>query len=74
MNERIARMDMVSGAVDIIPLARAISDLSGAGLYCELAERLRHGEAIRLPGGRAYCALSSLGEDAMDQLPASAAN
>ena len=74
MNERVVRMDMLSGHVQIIALEDAISELSGVGLYSEIAPRLRGGETVRLPNGLRYRAVAMLGDYGVDQLPPAAVN
>lgn len=74
MNERIMRMDRFSGDVQIVALDEAVSELSGNGLFSEIAPRLRSGEPVRLPGGVTFRAVASLGEHGVDALPPAAVN
>lgn len=74
MNERIMRMNMLSGELSIIALDDAISELSGAALYSEIAPRLREGETVRLPNGLHYRAVATLTEHSIDLLPTGAVN
>jgi hypothetical protein len=74
MNERIVRMDAISGDLRIIALDDAVSELAGIGLYSEIAPRLRGGETVRLPNGLRYRAVAALSERGIDQLPPAAAN
>ncbi|HEX9841488.1 MAG TPA: hypothetical protein VGC20_02015 [bacterium] len=74
MNERIVRVDMLSGDLRIIALEDAISELSASGLYSEIGPRLRGGETVRLPNGLRYRAVAALGERSIDQLPPAAVN
>lgn len=74
MNERIMRMDMQSGELSIIGLDDAVSELSGTGLYSEIAPRLRGGETVRSPNGLQYRAMAALSEHSIDLLPVTAIN
>jgi hypothetical protein len=74
LNERILRLDTYQGAARIIPLWEAVSELSGHGLYSEIAPRLRGGETVRLPNGLRYRAVAALAEGSIDRLPPAAVN
>ena len=71
MNERIVRMDPANGNLRIIALEDAVSELSGRGLYSEIALRLRGGETVRAPDGPRYRSLAALDAFAIDPLPPS---
>lgn len=74
MNERIMRMNVLSGELSIIGLDDAVSELSGTGLYSEIAPRLREGETVRSPNGEHYRAVAALTEQNIDLLPVTAVN
>ena len=74
MSERIVRIDLTSGVARIVSLEQAVSELCAAGLYSEIAPRLRQGEAYKLPSGLAFRAVSALGDRSIDRLPPSAIN
>jgi hypothetical protein len=74
MSERVARMDLASGDLTIMALDEAVSELSGTGLYSEIAPRLREGNAVQLPNGLTYRVLASLSDHAFDLLPPGAAS
>ena len=76
MNERIVRTDVVTGQAEIIAMDVALSELSAApgALYCELAPRLRGGECLRLPDGRAYSAAALMEMEATLPLPPNSVN
>ncbi len=71
MNERIVRMDPISGDLSIIALEDAVSELSGRGLYSEIAPRLREGEIVRLPNGLRYRSVAALDALTIGPLPPS---
>ena len=71
MSERIARLDPETGDVAIIALETAVSELATAGLFGEIAPRLREGQLVRLENGRRYRALAALDAFALEPLPPS---